>query len=76
MKMNNPVKLLFTLIFILFSSGFAKAQEVEMADAMRANGKIYVVVSIVSLILVGIVVYLFSLERKVSRLEKRLPEKK
>ena len=74
--MNNPVKLLFTLTLILFSAGVANAQEAEMADAMRTNGKIYVVVSIVSLILVVIVVYLFSLERKVSRLEKRLFEKK
>lgn len=76
MKMNNPVRLLFTLTLILCSAGFVKAQEAEMADAMRSNGKIYVVVSIVLLILLGIVVYLFSLERKVSRLEKRLFEKK
>ena len=76
MKMNNPVKILISLTLILCSAGLANAQEVEMADAMRANGKIYVVVSIVSLILVGIAVYLFSLERKVSRLEKRLNEKK
>ena len=76
MKMNNPVKLLISLTLILCSAGLANAQEAEMADAMRSNGKIYVVVSIVLLILLGIVVYLFSLERKVSRLEKRLPEKK
>ncbi len=51
-------------------------QDAEMADGMRANGKIYVVVAIMVIILVGILAYLFLIDRKVSRLEKRLGEKK
>lgn len=51
-------------------------QEVEMADTMRSEGKIYVVVAILLLILIGLVGYLVQLDRKVSKLEKRLSEKK
>ena len=52
------------------------AQEVEMADSLRSSGKIYVVVAIVLVILLGLVGYLVSIDRKVSRLEKRFPEAK
>jgi CcmD family protein len=47
-----------------------------MADTMRTNGKIYVVVAIVLVILIGLVGYLVSIDRKVTNLEKRLPVKK
>ena len=48
------------------------AEEIEMADTMRSEGKIYVVVAVLSIIFAGIVVFLVSLERKVSKLEKQL----
>jgi CcmD family protein len=48
-----------------------KAQEkVEMADTMRSNGRIYVVVAVVVVILLGLFLYLIRLDRKISRLEK------
>ncbi|MFD2717986.1 CcmD family protein [Hymenobacter monticola] len=43
---------------------------VDMADTLRQNGKIYVVVAVVVIIVAGLLVYLFSLDRKVSKLEK------
>ena len=46
-------------------------QEVEMADALRADGKIYVVVVIFLLILIALFLYLYRLEKKIDRLEKR-----
>jgi hypothetical protein len=45
-------------------------QPVEMADAMRSNGKIYVVVAVLTTILAGIVLYLIRLEKKIKRMEK------
>ena len=73
-KMN---KLIITLAAILLVSGNLLAQsEVEMADGMRASGKIYVVVAIALLIFAGIVIYLFTIDRKVTRLEKAQREKK
>ena len=44
--------------------------DVEMADGMRAEGKIYVVVAIILIVLAGLIVYLVMLDRKVSKLEK------
>lgn len=54
----------------------AWAQSAEMADTMRSEGKIYVLVSIILSILVGVLIYLITLDRKVSKLENRLSEKK
>ncbi len=42
----------------------------DMADLMRSNGKIYVVVAVCLTILIGLFVYVFLLDRKISRFEK------
>jgi len=39
-------------------------------DVMRSNGKIYVVVAVVTVIMIGIFIYLLNLDRKISRIEK------
>lgn len=59
--------LFFTLLPIL-----ANAQEkAEMADTMRSNGKIYVVVAVCLTILVGLFIYVFAMDRKMSRMERK-----
>ena len=45
-------------------------ETIDMADTFRAEGKIYVVVAILSIVFAGIVMYLIRLDRKISRLEK------
>lgn len=42
----------------------------EMAGIMRSNGKIYVVVAVCLTILSGLFIYVFTLDRKLRRLEK------
>ena len=42
---------------------------VQMADALHANGNIYAVVAVVVLIVVGILIYLIRLDRKITKLE-------
>ena len=44
--------------------------KVEMADQFRSNGKIYVVVAVLSTILAGIVLYTVLLDRRITRLER------
>ncbi len=44
---------------------------VEMADRLRADGKIYVVVAVLVTIFLGIIAYIIRLDRKISRLEKK-----
>jgi len=41
-----------------------------MADSMRSNGKIYVVVAVCLTILIGLFIYVFMVDRKISRFEK------
>jgi uncharacterized membrane protein len=66
------------LLFVLglFIAVIAKAQATVPAESegfMRSNGKIYVVVAIVLTILAGLIMYLVSLDRKISKLEKEQP---
>lgn len=65
-------------VLVMILSGYpGKAQPVvEMADTMRSEGKIYVVVSIILVIFLGLMSYLFMMDRKISRLEKKAAEKK
>lgn len=70
----NKIKYLIALL--LLSPLFLHAQQpVEMADKMRSEGKIYVVVAILLVILIGLIAYLFMLDRKITRLEKKVQEK-
>lgn len=48
--------------------------DVEMADVMRQNGKIYVVVGVVFIIFAGMTFYLVRLDRRVSAMEKELED--
>lgn len=43
-----------------------------MADAFRADGKIYVVIAVILVILLGLFTFLFRLDSKVTKLENRL----
>lgn len=49
---------------------------VEMADTFRADGKIYVVVAILSVILAGFIVYAINIDRKLGKLEEEIKNKK
>lgn len=42
---------------------------------MESYGKIFVVVAVLAVILVGVFVYLFTIDRKVRKLEKEIEEK-
>jgi hypothetical protein len=49
--------------------------QVEMADGFRADGKIYIVVAVVLIVLLGIFAYLFMLEKKLGKIEGALKNK-
>lgn len=73
--MRTRIKYLF-LLMALVAVQEAFAQNAEMADAFRAEGKIYVVVGVVLTVLVGLFAYLFMLDRKITRLERTIGQKK
>jgi hypothetical protein len=69
--MKRQVNWIVGLLMLFSVSAYAQ-QEVEMADTLRSEGKIYVIVGIILIILAGLFIYLFLLDRKVSRLEKQM----
>ncbi|MEO1655724.1 MAG: CcmD family protein [Bacteroidota bacterium] len=68
------MKQLFSLMFFLGIStlSWAQDQPVEMADVLRSNGKIYVVVAVVMMVLFGLLSYLIVLDRKIGKVEKEI----
>jgi hypothetical protein len=56
----------------LFGQG---SGSVEMADTFREDGKIYVVVLGLVIILTGVILFLIRVDRKLFKLEKRLEKK-
>lgn len=72
-------KKLFFLSLCLLAANVAMAQApdngIDMADALRASGKIYVVVACVAVIFLGILIYLITLDRKITKIEKQLDNK-
>ncbi len=65
-------KLSFLLLLMLaFIPVFAQqANDVEMADVLRSSGKIYVVITTIAIVFIGLAIYLFSIDRRLKKLEK------
>ncbi len=73
MKKLKLSSLLAFVFMLLNNVAFAQGgQNVEMADVMHSNGKIYVVVGVVLILLVGMFLYLIRLDSKVSKMYKEL----
>lgn len=70
MKYIRSLVLLLMLIpGTIFCQG---SNSVEMADTFRAEGKIYVVVFGLVIILTGVIVFLIVVDRKLHNMEKRI----
>jgi EamA domain-containing membrane protein RarD len=67
--------LIFSLLFVIMNLA-AQAQNVEMADTMRSNGKIFVVVVVAAVVSIVLSIYMISIDKKVSKLEKKINESK
>ncbi len=63
-------KIIVHLVALLLLNLNCFAQEVEMADKFRAEGKIYVVLAVVFLILIATFILLYRLEIQLKKLEK------
>lgn len=73
--MNRRIKILMAVLLMNAGMVYGQAQ-VEMADNLRAEGKIYVVVAIILIILSGLIFYLFSMDKKIKKLEKLVSDRK
>jgi CcmD family protein len=64
-------KILSLLVLLLsFTAVFAQnGADIEMADTLRSSGKIYVVVATLAIIFVGLAIYLFSIDKRLKKVE-------
>lgn len=72
-KLLSPAFLAFFLLVngsLLAQSPMESNDSVQMAQGLHANGKIYVVVAVILTIVIGLILYMIRLDRKISRLEK------
>ena len=65
-------KIIPFLVLLLTSLNLFAQEEVQMADQMRADGKIWVVVAVIAIVFIGIITYLVMLDRKINKIEKSL----
>jgi len=64
-------KLTLLLLLLTFTAVFAQADtSVEVDNALRSDGKIYVVVCIICIIFIGLAIYLFTIDRRLKKIEK------
>jgi len=61
----------------MFCTLLAGAQDSgpQMADQMRSEGKIYVVITVIGIIFLAILLFLVYMERKIKKLEDQLANK-
>jgi hypothetical protein len=71
MKLLKKFTFLNLLLFFVIN-GFSQsgASGGDGTDFMTANGKIHVVMAVVVVIVLGLFLYLISLDKKISKLEK------
>ncbi|WP_299499184.1 CcmD family protein [Mucilaginibacter sp.] len=63
--------IILAVMLVSFVTAFAQqSQTVEMADTFRSSGKIYVVIAVIVIIFIGLAIYLFSIDRRLKKIEK------
>lgn len=68
--MKNFVFLLSAWLIFVAPAQAQEQNPVSMADDFYASGKIYVVIVTISIIFAGLAIYLFSIDRRLKKLEK------
>ncbi len=48
---------------------FSQVPKTEMAELMRSDGRIYVVIAVILAILTGLILYLIRLDRRIAKME-------
>jgi succinate dehydrogenase hydrophobic anchor subunit len=61
---------ILSMLMVFCTTHAQTGEPVAMADTMRSEGKIYVVVAVIVTIFLGLIAYLISLDRKITKLEQ------
>ena len=71
MMLKMTKKIFLVLVLSLFAWINSFAQQPQMSDQFRKEGKIYVVIGVIIIIFAGLVTFLVYLDRKLTQLEKK-----
>lgn len=69
-KIWNLVSVLAVMLLTTFVQAQEPVSKSGFGETMRSSGRIYVVVAVMLTILIGLVLYLVRLDRKISKIEK------
>lgn len=70
------IKLISTLAILILAVATPFTAEASAVDFLRSTGKIYAVVAVICVILLGIAFYLYRLDKQISKLEKHINNEK
>lgn len=73
--MKKTIVLSILFLFVLVSAHAQDNNQVEMADALYANGKIYVVAIVAAIVIAILTAYVIMIDRKVTKLEEKINQK-
>lgn len=69
----DKLKRIGAIMAMAFVGCYANAQTVAPeTDIMRSNGKIFVVMAVIIIIMTGFFIYLISVDKKLTKIEKNL----
>lgn len=72
-KLQKSLLLVLMAIISVPSALLAQGESsIEMADTMRSEGKIYVVILVAAIVFSGLVIFAINSDRKISKLEKEI----
>lgn len=72
---SNGMKVnILTLFFLIFVSTTQLLAKDFIDTALHASGKIYLVVGTLAVIFIGIIVYLFSVDKKLTNIENQIKD--
>ena len=69
--MKKLKSLLFTLAALIMSTAVYAQDEKPVGEFMHSRERSYVVIAVMLTILVGLILYVIKIDRKISKLEKR-----
>jgi CcmD family protein len=72
-NVRKKLSLILLSLLALPSLLFAQSENgIDMAETMRSEGKIYVVILVVAIVFSGLVIFAINSDRKISKLEKEI----
>ncbi|HMU77977.1 MAG: CcmD family protein [Bacteroidetes bacterium] len=74
MEFSRKLKILFSVLMLVATNVFAQTES-ALDETFRSNGKIYVVVAVLAVVLAVLFIYLISIDRKLKRTEDKLKNK-